>query len=694
MRNSMPFLVLFFLYFNFNASSQSIANHSPVNSDEDLPVYSPTTADFMKTWLLGGPVALPKDSAGKADASAQEKFFNRTDSAAQLDWKRFSSTSDMVVFDSLFPGVDYATVYASAVIASDRDMDAVLGIGSDDAVKVILNGKTVHKNFVARGLNADDDIVPVQLKKGNNRLTIAVQDIEGGWGFMARFLDKKELTEQLIKAASTGKAEDIRLLKKSGADPYLKGSTGINAVQAAKLAGRKGAERLLNPSERDIDVPSGGVLVDSMYASVGRQLRPGIAILVSKGGKVLYEKGFAYADIEKKKKITPLTKFRIGSITKQFTAATILQLQQEGKLSVQDKISKYFPDFPRGNEVTIHHLLTHTSGIHSYTNTDSFMRKVTKPVTGEALYAMIKTYPYDFNPGEKYQYNNSGYFLLGYLAEKLSGKALTEIFRERFFEPLKMNNTGIYHSDNKPQNEALGYGKSGDKYDTAIDWDMTWAAGAGALYSTVEDLDKWNNALHHGKVLSAANYKAAITPVVLNNGSKPPGTDYGYGLGMGNYRGVQSIGHSGGLNGFISQLVWYPKEELTVVMLTNQSPPELMLDPNRIAEMFLWSVMDTAETYDRIDVNSMDLTVYEGKYDVMKSLIMEITTEGKSIFAQLTGQQRFEIFPSKKDEFFFKVVEAKIRFNRNEKGEVVSAFLEQGGFTATAPKMKAEVQNK
>ena len=104
--------------------------------------------------------------------------------------------------------------------------------------------------------------------------------------------------------------------------------------------------------------------------------------------------------------------------------------------------------------------------------------------------------------------------------------------------------------------------------------------------------------------------------------------------------------------------------------------------------------MDTAETYDRIDVNNMDLTVYEGKYDVMKSLIMEITTEGKSIFAQLTGQQRFEIFPSKKDEFFFKVVEATIRFNRNEKGEVVSAFLEQGGFTATAPKMKGEAQNK
>jgi CubicO group peptidase (beta-lactamase class C family) len=432
------------------------------------------------------------------------------------------------------------------------------------------------------------------------------------------------------------------------------------------------------------------VLTDSLYASIGREQRPGIAVLVAKKGSIVYQKGFAYADIQSHKKITPLTKFRIGSITKQFTAAAILQLQEEGKLNVSDKLSKFFPEFPRADEVTIHHLLTHTSGIHSYTNTDSFMRRVTAPISEEKLFAEIKKYPYDFNPGDEYRYNNSGYFLLGYLIEKITGKKLGEVFKERFFVPLKMTNTGMYDSQHKPSNEATGYEKNGNAYQPATDWDMSWAAGAGGLHSTVEDLNKWNNAFYHGKILKQESFKAAITPVMLNSGEKPPGMDYGYGLGIGHYRGFESIGHSGGLNGFISQLVWYPREEMTVVMLTNQSPPELMLDPNRIAEFFAWQHMDTVETYEPIDVSNVDLTIYEGRFQISKELLMDVTAEGQKLFVQVTGQQKYEMFPSKKDEFFLKVVEAVVHFNRDDKGQVVSAHIEQGGFKATAPKIKEQ----
>src|SRR5688572_17525833 len=142
-------------------------------------------------------------------------------------------------------------------------------------------------------------------------------------------------------------------------------------------------------------------------------MRPGIAVLVAKNGKIVYNKGFGYADIARKEKITSATRFRIGSITKQFTAASLLKLQEQGKLKISDPVSKFIPDLPRGSEVTLHHLLTHTSGIHSYTNTDSFLSKVTKKISEEELVSYIKTLPYDFNPGERYEYNNSGYFLAG-----------------------------------------------------------------------------------------------------------------------------------------------------------------------------------------------------------------------------------------------------------------------------------------
>jgi hypothetical protein len=129
---------------------------------------------------------------------------------------------------------------------------------------------------------------------------------------------------------------------------------------------------------------------------------------------------------------------------------------------------------------------------------------------------------------------------------------------------------------------------------------------------------------------------------------------------------------------------------MTVVMLTNQSPPELMLDPNRIAEFFAWQHMDTVETYEPIDVSNVDLTIYEGRFQISKELLMDVTAEGQKLFVQVTGQQKYEMFPSKKDEFFLKVVEAVVHFNRDDKGQVVSAHIEQGGFKATAPKIKEQ----
>ena len=163
--------------------------------------------------------------------------------------------------------------------------------------------------------------------------------------------------------------------------------------------------------------------------------------------------------------------------------------------------------------------MTHISGIHSYTDNDDFVGKVTKTISQDSLVNLIKKSAYDFNPGEKWHYNNSAYFLLGYIISKVSGKPYAQYLKETFFDPLHMENTGVHYAGIKLENEAKGYSRNNDKYEEALNWDMSWAGGAGAIYSTVDDLLKWNQALYGGKVLNEKSLAAALTPVVLKNGA-------------------------------------------------------------------------------------------------------------------------------------------------------------------------------
>ena len=405
--------------------------------------------------------------------------------------------------------------------------------------------------------------------------------------------------------------------------------------------------------------------------------------------RYVYKKGFGYADIKNKIPVTPDTKFRIGSVTKQFTAAAILKLQENNLLSVNDKLSKFIPDFPRGDEVTIHHLLTHTSGIHSYTGKNDFIKRVTKTISPDTLVNEIKRDLYDFNPGEKMLYNNSGYFLLGYIIGKVSGKPYETYLKETFFQPLGMENTGVHYAGIKLKNEAKGYAGNNNKYDEAINWDMSWAGAAGAIYSTVDDLMKWNEALYGGKVLTKKSLDAALTPAVLKNGEQPS-MKYGYGLMMGKFRGEDIISHGGGLHGFVTQLAYYPEEKLTVVMFSNTAEPEVNFDPNKIAEAFLWDKMDKQTSYVESSVKPANLQMYTGRYDLLGQAVITITTVDNKLYAQLSGQPKFEIFPMSEDQFFWKVVDAKIKFIKDEKGEFTQAILFQNGQELKAKKLPEE----
>ena len=417
-------------------------------------------------------------------------------------------------------------------------------------------------------------------------------------------------------------------------------------------------------------------------------------MLVAQNGRVLFEKGYGLADVEKHAAATPETKFRIGSITKQFTAAAILKLQEEGKLSVNDKLSKFIPDYPRGDEVTIHHLLTHTSGIHSYTSKPEFMESVTAPAKTDAHIQSFKNDPYDFDPGRKWLYNNSGYFLLGYIIEKVSGESYGEFLRKKFFDPLAMKNTGVHVSTAALEHEALGYQFEDGKFKQALNWDMSKAGGAGALYSTVGDLHRWNEGVFNGKVLKEPTLKAAFTPVVTGDEdpSQPKESGYGYGWSIQKQRGWQEIAHGGGLHGFASYLLRLPKENFTVVVLANCAPPPPGVDPtglaHEVSELYLGEKLASRET-PKIDtkVSPKALDAVIGRYDYGMG-ILTVMKEGDKVFAQLTGQPKFEIFPKSETEFFWKVVEAEVSFVKNDKGEVTKAIHKQGGQTINAPRME------
>ncbi len=427
--------------------------------------------------------------------------------------------------------------------------------------------------------------------------------------------------------------------------------------------------------------------IDARLAELTKTHPVAVTALVSRDGKIIYEKAVGLADLEHHIAATPATKFRIGSITKQFTAAAILRLAEDGKLALDDPLARFFPDFPGAEKITVRQLLTHTSGLHSYTDKPGFLQSVTTPIAPEKLLASLRDDPPDFAPGAGWRYCNSGYFLLGEIVAKISGKPLADYLREEFFEPIGMKDTGTFRNDKPPADAALGYSLADGKLTRALDWDMTWAGGAGALYSTVRDLQLWNEAVFNRHVLSDASLKAALTPVTLPPGAQ--GMRYGFGWAMGELRGLQIIDHSGGLNGFQSYLVRYPAQKVTIAVLANAeaAPPGLVPATlaHEIAEKFLAADLPPAPTVDP-KADPKTFATYAGEYDY-GTAIMTISVDTDHLFAQLAGQPRFEIFPSAPDHFFWRAIDAQIVFLKNEKGEITAAEHHQNSTSFKAPKL-------
>ncbi|MDW8851543.1 serine hydrolase [Flavobacterium sp. MMLR14_040] len=293
--------------------------------------------------------------------------------------------------------------------------------------------------------------------------------------------------------------------------------------------------------------------------------------LVSENGKVILQKGYGSANMEWNIPNQPDTKFRLGSISKQFTALLIVKLAEESKIKLDVPITTYLPDYPKetGEKITIHNLLTHTSGIPNYTNAPNFMNeKARNPYSPADFVKTFSNLPLEFKPGEKFAYSNSGYFLLGYIIEKITGKTYEQYLQETIFTPLKMVNSGYDHSDVVLKNRAAGYEKAGKKIVNASYIDMSIPYAAGSLYSTVEDLYLWDQALYTNKLLSEKSMESLFKPYIAQGDEA-----YGYGWflrDVTNGKGkVKVIEHGGGINGFNTNISRVPSDKILIVLLNN-----------------------------------------------------------------------------------------------------------------------------
>lgn len=388
-------------------------------------------------------------------------------------------------------------------------------------------------------------------------------------------------------------------------------------------------------------------------------------VLVARKGKVIYEKAFGLADRELNVKNNLQSKYQIGSITKQFTACGILLLAEEGKLNLNDKLNKYFPDFPKADSVTIHMLLNHTSGIKDYTDLAGFWKIAALPIEKDSMLALIKKQPYDFSPGTQWKYSSSGYFLLGYIIEKVTNKSYSDYVLNNIIKKAGLENTFVNRWDTILTNRAKGYEKNTIGWKNATYISMEGPYSAGAIISTVEDLYKWNNALFSNKVIPATSFKK-MTTVYSNN--------YGYGLNIDTFQHHIRIGHGGSIPGFFSYLGHFPKDSVVVVVLSNNESNSEGIANALAAKVFEIPVVAPFK-YVESKINLTLTDKYVGKYLIPSWGEIEIIKKSGKLYRHIAGSE-IELKPASNTLFFYgDGSDRQIEFKVDKSGKIINAFF-------------------
>ena len=396
------------------------------------------------------------------------------------------------------------------------------------------------------------------------------------------------------------------------------------------------------------------------------------AALLARDGKPLFRKAYGLADAEWNVANTPDAKFRLGSITKQFTSALILQLVEQGKIGLNDSIRKYYPEAPAAwQPVTIHHLLCHESGIPSYTEIPGFFEKMAGAArTPVEIIQLTQDKPLKFAPGTKYEYDNTGYILLGYVIEKVTGRKYEDQLRSAILDPLGMKDTGYDHYTEILPHRAEGYQYSGGKLERAPFLDMSLPYAAGSLYSTVDDLLKWDQALYGTAVLSEASKQKMWTPNLA---------DYGYGWMIAKRFGTTSLEHGGGINGFNTMIIRLPEKKLTAIVLANANTPATGAIAAGLLAVALGEPVQIPKQHESITLTPEQVKPFEGTYALNPNFALKIWPEGGHLMTQATGQGAIRIDPMSPTRFFNDTINAEIEFERDAEGKYSSLTLYQNG---------------
>ena len=411
---------------------------------------------------------------------------------------------------------------------------------------------------------------------------------------------------------------------------------------------------------------------ETVLADAYRPDAPGVAVLVMRGDEVLYRGARGEADVEGDVPLAPGDRFRIGSVTKQIAAAGLLTLVDAGKVALEDPLSKYLPDYPGAAGITIEQLLNHTSGIKSYTEIPGVMDgPIRRDLTTAQLVDYFKDETPAFAPGEAWAYNNSGYVLVGAVIEAASGQPWHEYLDQALFKPLGMKDTGYGADPAVVARQVKGYTTGGPAPAAPIELSMTQPHAAGALVSTVDDLARWNRALHEGRVLKPATYERMITPA-----GKAKDAGYAYGLQTSSVRGAPTLQHGGGIPGFTAFLTYVPGPDLTVAVLHNSETPSPVQETSSISRRLAAAAL--GDPYPAVKPVAVDVAVlkqYEGVYRVNPTTTRTVRVIDGTLTIRRTDRAREDLTPIADDMFLYSDGFNRIRFERDAAAKVTAMRL-------------------